>query len=350
MKNKIEESLQNKVEYWLNKNDARTVAVIIAGTFTLTLLCAISMLLFVACKQIRPNNNGTSRELTVQDTAHILHYSRPEIPQMMTDPEQRAFYYVNHYWDGYSLADTAFIHSDDTEQLYADFIDALQYVDLEEARSSLQTMMRKMEADSTAYTHFCSLNEKYLYDPNSPMRNEDYFIPVLEQMIDSKRLTEYEKIRPIDQLEQAHKNRPGMTATDFSYVTPKGKSGRMSAIKADYTMLFFYDPDCSNCREYEHMLSEMPAFLEMQQKGIVRVLAIYPDEDENEWLLNSSKMPQGWIVGWNKQGDIRSKTLYEIRATPTLFLLDKQKKVILKDATLDQIIRHLAANFQPGNS
>ena len=78
----------------------------------------------------------------------------------------------------------------------------------------------------------------------------------------------------------------------------------------------------------------------------MRVLAIYPDEDENEWLLKSSKMPQGWIVGWNKQGDIRSKTLYEIRATPTLFLLDKQKKVILKDATLDQIIRHLAMGQQ----
>lgn len=346
MKNKIEESLQNKVEYWLNKNDARTVAVIIAGTFTLTLLCAISMLLFVACKQIRPNNNGTSRELTVQDTAHILHYSRPEIPQMMTDPEQRAFYYVNHYWDSYSLADTAFIHSDDTEQLYADFIGALEYVDLEESSAALKRMMSRMEEDSTAYAHFCMLGEKYLYYPNSPMRNEEYYILVLEQMLASTRLAEPDKIRPADRLEQALKNRPGMKAVDFSYITPKGKAGRLSGVKADYTLLFFYDPDCTNCREYEQILSEMPAFLEMQQKGIVRVLAIYPDEDENEWLLKSSKMPQGWIVGWNKQGDIRSKTLYEIRATPTLFLLDKQKKVILKDATLDQIIRHLAMSQQ----
>ena len=205
--------------------------------------------------------------------------------------------------------------------------------------------MSRMEEDSTAYSRFCTLSEKYLYDANSPMRNEDYFIPVLEQMIGSKRLTEYDKIRPIDQLEQAHKNRPGMTATDFTYVTPKGKSERMSAIKADYTMLFFYDPDCTSCQEFERVFSEMPAFLDMQEKGILRVLAVYPDDNEEEWLLKSSQMPHGWIVGWNKQGDIRSKTLYEIRATPTLFLLDKQKKVILKDATLEQIIRHLSAVY-----
>ena len=265
---------------------------------------------------------------------------------MMTDPQQRAAYYVKHYWDGYSTADTAFIHSDETEQLFSDFIGALEYVNPEESSTALKRMMFRMEEDSTAYSRFCFLSEKYLYEPISPMRNEEYFIPVLEQMIDSKRLTEYEKIRPADQLEQAHKNRPGMTATDFNYPTPGGKTGRLSQLKSDYTLLFFYAPDCTSCQEFERVLSEIPFFLDIQEKGILRVLAIYPDEDENEWLLKSSKMPQGWIVGWNKQGDIRSKTLYEIRATPTLFLLDKQKKVILKDATLDQIIRHLAMGQQ----
>ena len=52
-------------------------------------------------------------------------------------------------------------------------------------------------------------------------------------------------------------------------------------------------------------------------------------------------MPRGWIAGWNKQGDIRSRQLYEIRATPTLYLLDKRKKVILKDATLEQVLQSL---------
>lgn len=352
MKNRVIDSLRNRFEYFVNEYGTYTAAVILSGFFTLITFSLIVLLLFAACRQNRTGTSSGEIAPVATETMHVAHYIRPEIPQMMTDARQRAAYYVCHYWDGYSLADTAFIRGDDTEQLFSDFISALQYVEPEKSSAALKRMMSRMEEDSTAYSRFCSLSEKYLYDPNSPMRNEDYFIPVLEQMIDSERLTEYEKIRPIDQLEQAHKNRPGMTATDFGYVTPQGKAGRMSTIKADYTMLFFYDPDCANCREYEHVLSGIPAFLEMQGKGILRVLAVYPDGDRDEWLLNSSRMPRGWIVGWNKQGDIRSKTLYEIRATPTLYLLDKQKKVILKDTAIEQVVQYLSAVYsgQPGDN
>lgn len=343
----IKNKIKGSARYWLNDCDTYTISLVISGLFTFMIIGGLSLILFVGCIQVRKSNEVPEEGKAAKSTEHIARYTRPEIPLMMTAPQQRAFYYVNHYWDGYSLADTAFIHSKDTEQLYANFIDALQYVNTAESRFALKNMMSLMEADSTAYAHFCILNDKYLYDPNSPMRNEEYYIPVLEQMLASTRLTELDKIRPADRLKQALKNRPGMKAANFSYVTPKGKTGRMSGIKADYTLLFFYDPDCTNCRKYEQILSEMPAFLEMQKKGIIRVLAVYPDEDENEWLVNSSHMPRGWIVGWNKQGDIRSKTLYEICATPTLYLLDKQKKVILKDASMEQLIRYLEADFKP---
>lgn len=345
VKNRVKDRLKNRLEYFVNEYGTDTAAVLLSGFLTLAAFSLIALLLFAACRQNRAGTSSGEVIPAMKDTVHVAHYIRPEIPQMMTSPEQRAAYYAKHYWDGYSLADTAFIHSDETEQLYADFLNALLYVDTAEYCSALQTMMSLMEADSVAYAHFCFLSEKYLYDPNSPMRNEDYYIPILEQMLASARLTELDKLRPADQLKQALKNRPGMKAADFSYVTPGGKAGKLSQLKSDYTLLFFYDPDCTSCQEFERVLSEMPFFLDIQKKGILRVLAVYPDGDENEWLLKSSKMPQGWIVGWNKQGDIRSKTLYEIRATPTLFLLDKQKKVILKDATLENIIRYLSAVY-----
>lgn len=338
--------MKKKLYNWLSRHDLMTVSAAISGCLVLIVSGSVALFIFSACKQMGTNDRNTGKEIVASDTLCNAHYRRPDIPQMMTDPQQRAFYYVKHYWDGYSLADTAFIRSDDTEQLFSDFINALQYVDPEESSTALKRMMSRMEEDSTAYSRFCFLSEKYLYEPNSPMRNEEYFIPILEQMIDSKRLTEYEKIRPVDQLKQAHKNRPGMIAADFSYVTPGGKTAKLSQLKSDYILLFFYDPDCTSCQEFERVLSEMPFFLDIQKKGILRVLAVYPDRDENEWLLKSSKMPKNWIVGWNKRGDIRSKTLYEIRATPTLYLLDKQKKVILKDTPLESIIQYLSVSTQ----
>lgn len=339
------------------------------GFFMLAVFGTITLMLFAACRQNRVDassdditvgaaaNSGSTIVGTSGNAAHEpgnkVNYIRPEIPTVISDSKQRASYYVKHYWSGYSLTDTAFIHSNHTEQLYADFIDALQYAAPEARSSALRAMMNHAEADSTAYTRFWTLSEKYLYDPNSPMRNEDYYISILEQMLASTRLSEIDKLRPADQLKQALKNRPGMMAPDFTYVTPEHRKGsgsnsticRLHQFRADYTLLFFYDPDCSNCRKYEQELSEISTFLDMQEKNILRVLAIYTDDDENEWLRKSPTMPRGWVVGWNKQGDIHNKTLYEIRATPTMYLLDKQKKVILKDASIEQIIQYLSTVY-----
>lgn len=323
-------------------HDPFVFAQIIAGGMTLFFMGFIIIILFATCKQIRDSNMRPAEKTETQDTLHVAHYIRPELPSLITEPQERASYYVRHYWDHYSLADTAFIHSNQTEQLFADFLDALQYTDSNVCTNALQNMMTYMEANETAYGHFCFLSEKYLYDPNSPMRNEDYYIVVLEQMIASPRLTEYDKIRPADQLQQARKNRPGMTATDFTYITPTGEVSKMSRLKAEFTLLFFYDPDCTNCKENERILSEVPLVLNLQKEGRLRILAVYPDDNKKEWLLNASKMPEGWIIGWNKQGDIRSQQLYDIRATPTLYMLDKQKKVIVKDAPLEKIIQHLS--------
>lgn len=201
MKNRVKNSLRNRFEYFVNEYGTYTAAVILSGFLTLITFCLIALLLFAACRQNRAGTSSGEVVPATTETEHVAHYIRPEIPQMMTDPQQRAAYYVKHYWDGYSTADTAFIHSDETEQLFSDFIGALEYVNPEESSTALKRMMFRMEEDSTAYSRFCFLSEKYLYEPNSPMRNEEYFIPVLEQMIDSKRLTEYEKIRPADQLE-----------------------------------------------------------------------------------------------------------------------------------------------------
>ena len=56
-----------------------------------------------------------------KDSVHVVHYTRPEIPQVMTEPADRAAYYVKHYWDDYLVDDTAWVNGMDTEQLYADF-------------------------------------------------------------------------------------------------------------------------------------------------------------------------------------------------------------------------------------
>lgn len=120
------------------------------------ILTVSSIALMVIClglgmvKACAGGDGSEWKKKVAADTLHVVHYTRPDLPQIMTDPAERAVYYVKHYWDGYLTGDTAWVNSGDTEQLYVDFIDALKYVEPETGRKALHTMMVRMEADSTA--------------------------------------------------------------------------------------------------------------------------------------------------------------------------------------------------------
>lgn len=52
-------------------------------------------------------------------------------------------------------------------------------------------------------------------------------------------------------------------------------------------------------------------------------------------------MPANWINGFDSNQEIANEELYDLKAMPTLYLLDKGKKVLLKDADLDEILLFL---------
>ncbi|CDN31586.1 hypothetical protein BN938_1499 [Mucinivorans hirudinis] len=248
---------------------------------------------------------------------------------MLTTPEQRAAFLSENYWNNFDFADTSLITKPEiTEQAFVDFIDILQETTLPKAETGIKNMLDKsLGGDSLMFEHFVELCEKYLYDPNSPFRREDYFIPVLRYIIDSDSIGELEKIRPQYLLTMALKNRPGEVATNFSFTTDKGKEMSLSDIKAQYTILFFNNPDCADCKRVKALLWEW-------QDERVKVVAIYPDEDLQMW--RAAEYPAAWINGNNHT--INKDKSYDLRAIPTLYLLDRDKKVILKDAPVEAIL------------
>jgi hypothetical protein len=52
--------------------------------------------------------------------------------------------------------------------------------------------------------------------------------------------------------------------------------------------------------------------------------------------------PEEWYNGFDPDFAIRNETLYNVRAIPSLYLLDKDKTVLLKDAPEDRIFAAIA--------
>ncbi|WP_139265162.1 DUF5106 domain-containing protein [Bacteroides ihuae] len=301
--------------------------------FLFALICLCS------CK----NGKVSGQESTKDSLNTKAAFTLPTIPAMLTTPEQRSNYLVKHYWDNFDFTDTSYIHRPEiTEQAWVDYIDLLKYVTLPTTQSSVKELMIKAGSkEKKVFMYFTELADKYFYDPNSPMRNEEFYIPVLETMIATPILSKAEKIRPQARLELAHKNRIGTPAINFTYTLLSGARGTLHGLSAEYTLLFFNNPGCHACEENIKGIKGSSIINQLIAEKRLKLLAVYPDEELDEWKRHLKEFPQEWINGYDRSATIKTKNIYDLKAIPTLYLLDKGKKVLLKDANLPDIETYL---------
>lgn len=254
-------------------------------------------------------------------------------PAMMSEQEKMAF--INeHYWDKFDFSDTLFIAEIDTARMVtAMAVYAQGYVPDSLIRESMSRLMAKASTSKRMFEYFLMLTEEVLHDPNSPMRDDERYIPVLEAAIASPLLDEYEKMPLVYDLQIALQNRIGEVANDFRYTLADGRRREMHNIEAEYLIIFISNPGCAMCGEVREQLLSSPQLNELTERGKLKVLVIYPDEDLEAWREHLGDYPQSWINAYDDVRSITKERLYDLRAIPALYLLDSQKRVMAKDCT-----------------
>ena len=278
----------------------------------------------------------------------------PDIPAFYTDPEERLDYLTEHFWDrflsGSGPCDTAAVLGvpyTEVEQQTSNYIDLLERLPLAQAQEKVRRFFRQVEerhAADTALHVYLLMEEivtRYLYDPNSPMRNEDLYLPFVEGLAKSPYTREaarpgYEYQRAMCALAPA-----GSVAPDFRFKDISGRTRRLHEVRADLTLLFFSNPGCHACREIIGTLEGVPGIGAMIADGRLAVVSVYIDEDFDLWRAHAADYPRDWLCGYDPDGTIRSDRLYNIRAIPALYLLDSDTRILLKDAPVGRVVSRL---------
>lgn len=258
----------------------------------------------------------------------------PAIAPAALAPEERVEWLRWHYWDNFDFADTTFLARADTLQLfeaYARYVQLLFSAPTDGA--PMDSLMRRAAVSRPMLDYFAMLADQVLGDPNSPLRNDEFYIPVLRAQLSSPWYDEYERLAPEYRLSLASQNRIGEQANDFRYTLASGATGTLYDLRAEYVLLFINNPGCPMCREIREAISASPMLTELIEHGRLRVLALYPDENLDEWRAYREQIPASWINAYDDGCVLREKGLYDLSAIPSLYLLDAQKRVLVKDAT-----------------
>lgn len=268
-------------------------------------------------------------------------------PAMIQDQQELAEFMAEHWWDG--LTDTqrdypcdsslvSGVSRGDVEQKFANWTVLLGAVEYKHVVKSVVRLFdravacEKKDTASNVFDAMTSIVERYLYDPNSPMRNEDFYGPYVEKLSQCEFVDEGMRQAYAFDAKMCALNRVGSKAADFRFSDIKGKTRSLYDIKADNIILFFSNPGCTACMDIINALKSMPTVADGIASGRLEVLNIYIDEDLKAWKEYMPIYPKEWINAYDPDYVIRTDVLYNVRAIPSLYLLDKDKKVIMKDA------------------
>lgn len=107
-------------------------------------------------------------------------------------------------------------------------------------------------------------------------------------------------------------------------------------VKADYTVLLFYDVDCGHCKKEVPLIHETYKKLKAAGKKI-EVYAVYTQFDLDKWKTFIKEHKLDWINVYDgvHLNNIRKK--FDIFSTPVIYMLDKDKTIRAKRISHEQI-------------
>jgi thiol-disulfide isomerase/thioredoxin len=111
----------------------------------------------------------------------------------------------------------------------------------------------------------------------------------------------------------------------------------LSDIPAEYTLLYFWEADCGHCKKSTPALYKV--FEKYKDQGVqaISVHVINSVEGKEKWIdfVNEHGL-YDWINCWSPYNN-EFRKLYNLQSFPQLFLLDKDKKIVAKQLTPEQV-------------
>lgn len=331
----------------------------------------LAILALAACRNEGGKNAGDSKASataapgTKAKASEFRHFPTIEAPKIYDDNSNSAAEYtLEHFWDAFfsvpgptDSARVLGVPNAEFEQALAnwlgisltfkntarpDSIAPLQFIQKCAARffSQIETA-QKADSASALFPRITEAVARYMYDPNSPLRDEDIYLPFVEKLAESAFTSHDMRTAYRYEASRCRINRFGQKVPDFGYKTAGGDKGTLYGVKAEYTMLFFSNPGCESCKSIidEIRLSQGVSALIADRR--LAVVNIYIDEEVAEWRKYCHNYPSTWINGYDYTFSLRDGGGYDIRAIPSLYLLDSDKRVIMKDAPTQRVISYL---------
>ncbi|MCX7861986.1 MAG: DUF5106 domain-containing protein [Bacteroidales bacterium] len=246
-------------------------------------------------------------------------------------------YHKDHYWDNVDFSDDRLLRTPFIHQKLQDFYKNVVIMNPDSLTKEAVKLIEKSRKNKYFFQYVTVFSTNY-FETSQIMGMDRIFVNLAERYYLKGECwwadtTLINKIS--DRVRKLKPNLIGEIAPDLKMEDVNGMWHQLKYIKADYIILAFWEPDCGHCKKEIPKLHEY--YKTVRDSGVV-VFAVYTQHDKDEWKkFIEEKQLDDWINVWDKYHFTNFRNLYDIYSTPTIYILDKNKKIIAKRIGVEQI-------------
>ncbi|MGV3696746.1 redoxin domain-containing protein [Flavobacterium sp.] len=280
-------------------------------------------------------------------------------------------YYKNHYWDNVDFADDGTMRNPFFNGKLKKYFESVVVKHPDSVSVEIDKIMNKAKRGTMLYklllAHFT-----YTYETTKIMGFDKVFVHMSDAYfktgkadgiyddgeIVQKIMKRADKLRPLLVGNQAldlymikaedfgkmkamgfedAKNSEEMTKVFYKNAEQVSKMFvKLSDVKADYTILIFWDVDCGHCQK------EIPVLMDEYNKLIkdkkdVKVYSVYMQHEGEKYqkFIADNKLP--WINVYDGAHYNNAIEKYDVYSTPVIYILDKNKAIRAKRIDANQV-------------
>jgi thiol-disulfide isomerase/thioredoxin len=244
--------------------------------------------------------------------------------------EEQLTYLKTHALDNVNFYDDGLIYSDAFTNKTIEYLTYYRNPQLplelleKEFMSVIDTILNKAKVNEIVYTHIV----EYLLDGFKKFDFDNVITYIVEAYVIKDDLCLDEKLETAleRRIQQARNLKIGSVVPNIILPDSSGPLIELNKINSDKTLIIFYASWCPHCQT---LLPQIYELYKNQKEKKFEVLAISIDTSRADWLNFVKIYNPNWInVSDLKGWDGKATLDYYIYATPTMFLVDKEKNLI----------------------
>jgi peroxiredoxin len=262
-----------------------------------------------------------------------------EVPEPPAGADQnfRYHYYKAHYFEHFDFSDERILRTPNFHERLMGYLDRLTVKHPDSIVHSAHAVIDKARANKEVF-RYCLVTITNQYETSNIMGMDAVFVDLAESYYlkgdawwaDSSLVTKIEK-----RVQELKPNLIGKNAPSLQLLDTLMRPFSLQGLKSDFTVLYFYDPDCGHCKK------KTPELLSLYEKKLkslgVEVIYVCTDTDVDKWKKYVRDNKINTLNGADPQYRSNFRFEYNINTTPKIYIVDGKKAIIAKNLDVDQI-------------